>query len=122
MKKLITILALGLITLSLTAQTKVRVIKNKKGTHVNKHRSTRGNIINQAYYSNYSNYSNHNNRRYNRPNNYIWVEGHWKWSRRYNDYIWVDGRWIKRRQGRTWVVGSYNWNNGIKIWINGCWR
>ena len=145
MKKLITILALGLITLGLTAQTRVRVVKNHRGSS----------IVNQVYHSNYSTYSHnkksyshnkksccqnlsyctHNNRGHNRGhnrgynrghnrgyNNHIWVGGHWKWSRRYQDYIWVEGHWVRKRQGCTYIAGSYKLNNGIKIWISGFWR
>ena len=27
--------------------------------------------------------------------NYIWVEGHWKWSDFYREYIWIKGQWIR---------------------------
>ena len=128
MKKLILTLALGFILISLNAQIRVHI-----GT---KHRG----IINQTYHSNYStnrhniipccqnlDYCLHknkrrNNRYNNRNNNSIWVEGHWKWSRRYNDYIWVGGHWLKRRQGRTYITGSYTLRNGINIWVRGFWR
>ena len=41
-----------------------------------------------------------------RPNNirknYIWVEGHWKWSDFYREYIWIKGQWIRERSGHFW--------------------
>ena len=125
MRKIFLTLALGLITLGLSAQIRVYVGNTHRGSS----------IINQVYHSNYStyghniipccqnlNYCVHNNRGQNRYNNYIWVEGHRKYSKRYHDYVWVEGRWIRKRQGRTWIAGSYTLNNGIKVWISGFWR
>ena len=126
MRKIILTLALGLITLGLTAQTRVRVVKNHRGSS----------IVNQVYHSNYSTYGHNikpccqnlsyclhnNNRGHNRYNNHIWVEGYWKWSSRYQDYLWVEGRWVRKRQGRTYITGSYKLNNGIRIWISGFWK
>jgi len=126
MKRIFITLALGLITLGLNAQIKIYVGNTHRG----------GSMINQVYHSNYSthnhniipccqnlNYCVHNNNReHNRYNNYIWVEGYWKWSKTYQDYFWVEGRWIRKRQGRTYIAGSYKLKNGIKIWISGFWR
>ena len=113
MKRIILVLALGLITLGLKAQIKVYIGHTPRG------------IVNQVYQSNYSIHNNrpfYHNRGHHRTHNYIWVEGYWKWSRTYQDYFWVEGRWIRKSQGRTYVAGSYKLINGIRIWVSGFWR
>jgi len=36
------------------------------------------------------------------PNpSYIWIPGHWKWSRRAHNYIWRDGHWAAPRRVRV---------------------
>ena len=60
-----------------------------------------------------------------RPNNirknYIWVEGHWKWSNFYRDYIWIKGQWIRERSGHYWVSGFWEVSLNGFIWIEGYW-
>jgi len=53
--------------------------------------------------------------------NYIWVEGHWKWSSFYRDYIWVKGKWIHQRRGHHWVPGFWEVSLGGFVWIEGYW-
>ena len=53
--------------------------------------------------------------------NYIWVEGHWKWSRFYRDYIWVKGKWIHQRRGYNWQPGFWEAILGGFIWTEGRW-
>ena len=61
-----------------------------------------------------------------RPNrirkNYIWAEGHWKWSDFYGDYIWVKGKWIRQRRGYNWVSGFWEISLNGFIWIEGYWK
>ena len=60
-----------------------------------------------------------------RPNrirrNYIWIEGHWKWSNFYRDYIWIKGKWMHQRRGHHWEPGFWEVSLGGFIWIEGCW-
>ena len=53
--------------------------------------------------------------------NYIWVEGHWKWSDFYREYIWVKGRWIRQRSGHYWVSGFWEVSLNGFIWVEGYW-
>ena len=60
-----------------------------------------------------------------RPNNirknYIWVDGHWKWSGFYREYIWVKGKWIRERNGHYWVSGFWEVSLNGFIWVEGYW-
>ena len=60
-----------------------------------------------------------------RPNrirkNYIWVDGHWKWSDFYGDYIWVQGKWMRQKRGYHWVPGFWEISLDGFIWIDGYW-
>jgi len=60
-----------------------------------------------------------------RPNNirknYIWVDGHWKWSGFYREYIWVKGKWIRERSGHYWVSGFWEVSLNGFIWVEGYW-
>jgi len=53
--------------------------------------------------------------------NYIWAEGHWKWSYFYRDYIWIKGKWIRQRRGHHWVPGFWEVSLGGFVWIEGYW-
>tara|TARA_B110000438_G_C15246443_1_gene407893 strand:- start:89 stop:508 length:420 start_codon:yes stop_codon:yes gene_type:complete len=53
--------------------------------------------------------------------NYIWVEGHWKWSSFYRDYIWIKGKWMHQRRGYHWQPGFWDVILGGFIWTEGCW-
>ena len=35
--------------------------------------------------------------------NYIWVEGHWKWSFRKHRYVWVKGHWKRKKKHHVWI-------------------
>lgn len=39
--------------------------------------------------------------------NKVWVDGHWKWSKRSQNYQWTKGHWVKRRPNNRWVVGKW---------------
>jgi len=54
--------------------------------------------------------------------NYIWIEGHWKWSRRQHQYVWVNGHWEKRRHHKVWVPGHWAVVPGGYRWVPGHWR
>jgi len=60
-----------------------------------------------------------------RPNNirknYIWVEGHWKWSAFYKEYIWIKGQWIRERRGHYWVSGFWEVSLNGFVWVEGYW-
>lgn len=52
---------------------------------------------------------------------YVWVPGHWVWSRQRRTYVWVRGRWIRNRPGwryrnPRWVLRGNNW-----VFISGGW-
>ena len=53
--------------------------------------------------------------------NYIWAEGHWKWSYFYRDYIWIKGKWKRQRRGHHWVPGFWEVSLGGFVWIEGYW-
>ena len=53
--------------------------------------------------------------------NYIWVDGHWKWSNFYRDYIWIKGQWIRERSGHYWVSGFWEVSLNGFIWVEGYW-
>ena len=53
--------------------------------------------------------------------NYIWVEGHWKWSSFYRDYIWIKGKWKRQRRGYHWAPGFWEVSLGGFVWIEGYW-
>ena len=53
--------------------------------------------------------------------NYIWVEGHWKWSSFYRDYIWIKGKWKRKRRGYHWAPGFWKGSLGGFVWIEGYW-
>ena len=53
--------------------------------------------------------------------NYIWAEGHWKWSYFYRDYIWIQGKWIRQRRGYHWNSGFWEVSLGGFVWIEGYW-
>ena len=53
--------------------------------------------------------------------NYIWVEGHWKWSYFHRDYIWIKGKWKRQRRGHHWVPGFWEVSLGGFLWIEGYW-
>ena len=57
----------------------------------------------------------------NNRKNYIWVEGHWKWSNFYRDYIWIKGQWIRERSGYYWVSGFWEVSLNGFIWVEGYW-
>jgi len=53
--------------------------------------------------------------------NYIWVEGHWKWSSFYRDYVWIKGKWIHQRRGYHWQPGFWEVSLNGFIWVEGYW-
>ena len=60
-----------------------------------------------------------------RPNkirkNYLWINGHWKWSWKKNKYIWKKGYWKKKKNSRTWVPGHWKSVPHGFIWVKGYW-
>ena len=53
--------------------------------------------------------------------NYIWVEGHWKWSYFHRDYIWIKGKWKRQRRGYHWIPGFWEVSLDGFVWIDGYW-
>ena len=53
--------------------------------------------------------------------NYIWMEGHWKWSSFYRDYIWIKGKWMHKRRGHHWHPGFWEVSLNGFIWVEGYW-
>ena len=53
--------------------------------------------------------------------NYIWVDGHWKWSAFYREYIWIKGQWMRERSGHYWVSGFWEVSLNGFIWVEGYW-
>ena len=53
--------------------------------------------------------------------NYIWIEGHWKWSYFHRDYIWIKGKWKHQRRGYHWMPGFWEVSLGGFVWIDGYW-
>jgi hypothetical protein len=51
--------------------------------------------------------------------NYVWVEGHWKWTRR--GYVWAPGHWERARKGE-WVPGHWDQTARGYVWVPGHWR
>ena len=40
-------------------------------------------------------------------NGVVWVDGHWKWSRRTRSYVWTKGRWATPPRGKVWIAGKW---------------
>jgi YXWGXW repeat-containing protein len=55
-------------------------------------------------------------------NNYVWVDGYWKWSNRKHKYVWVNGYWAKKRNGRVWIPNHYQKKHGTYVYVPGHWR
>ena len=53
--------------------------------------------------------------------NYIWVEGHWKWSEFYREYIWIKAQWVRERRGHYWVSGFWEVSLNGFVWVEGYW-
>lgn len=52
---------------------------------------------------------------------HIWVNGHWRFSRRLQRDVWVDGRWVVKARHHRWVDGHYERFRGRRTWVPGCW-
>ena len=53
---------------------------------------------------------------------HVWINGHWKWSKKRKEYIWVKGYWLKPKKGRAWVPGHWEKVPGGFKWVPGHWR
>lgn len=53
---------------------------------------------------------------------YVWIDGHWRWSKKKHDYVWVDGHWVKARKGHVWVDGHWADVPGGHKWVPGHWQ
>lgn len=54
--------------------------------------------------------------------NFVWIEGHWKWSKKTNRYIWVGGHWVKKPSSKhRWVPGHWRKAPGGWKFIPGHW-
>lgn len=52
---------------------------------------------------------------------YVWVDGHWVWSKKMKQYVWKEGYWIRPKKGHCWVPGHWaNVPGGVK-WVPGHW-
>lgn len=52
---------------------------------------------------------------------YVWVDGHWRYSKRMNRYVWVDASWIRVKRGHSYVAGHWAAAPGGYKWIPGHW-
>lgn len=52
---------------------------------------------------------------------HIWVNGHWRFSRRLQRDVWVGGRWSVQARHHRWVDGHYERFRGRRTWVPGCW-
>ncbi|BCP51850.1 hypothetical protein K32_04670 [Kaistia sp. 32K] len=50
---------------------------------------------------------------------YVWVPGHWQWSR--GRYVWVSGGWERSRPGWRHRDPQWVWRNGRWVFIQGGW-
>lgn len=52
---------------------------------------------------------------------FVWVKSHWKWVG--NKYEWVDGFYTEKKEGHTWVDGSWGRTNKL-TWVfnDGYWK
>ena len=54
-------------------------------------------------------------------NNYVWVDGHWRWNG--YKYVWVGGHWRKTPRGyKKWHSGRWEKRSRGWIWIEGRWN
>ena len=54
--------------------------------------------------------------------NYVWIEGHWQWSKIKGKYIWKKGHWEKQRKEKVWVSGHWKTTPRGWTWIRGYWK
>lgn len=54
--------------------------------------------------------------------NYVWINGHWKWSFRMGRYVWVKGKWKRKKRYHQWVPGNWKKVSEGYIWIEGYWK
>ncbi|HIE15883.1 MAG TPA: hypothetical protein EYP69_03050 [Bacteroidales bacterium] len=54
---------------------------------------------------------------------HVWIDGHWKWSKKNQKYVWVKGHWEKPpRPGSIWVPGHWVDTQGGYKWVPGHWK
>ena len=53
--------------------------------------------------------------------NYVWIDGHWHWSKKKDKYIWVDAQWIKKKKNKTYVKGHWKKTAFGWKWVPGHW-
>ena len=54
---------------------------------------------------------------------HVWIDGHWKWSKKENKYVWVKGHWVKPdRPGSVWVPGHWADTPKGHKWVPGHWN
>lgn len=52
---------------------------------------------------------------------HIWVNGHWRYSRRLQRDVWVGGTWSVKARHHRWANGHYERFRGNRTWVPGCW-
>lgn len=52
---------------------------------------------------------------------HIWINGHWRFSRRLQRDIWVGGEWAVQARHHRWVDGHYERFGRGRTWVAGCW-
>lgn len=52
---------------------------------------------------------------------HIWVNGHWRYSRRLQRDVWVGGSWAVQTRNHRWTDGHYERFRGRRTWVPGCW-
>ena len=53
---------------------------------------------------------------------YVWIPGHWKWSKKTKAYVWIKGRSVKAKRGHRWVSGHWKSTPNGHKWIPGHWK
>lgn len=52
---------------------------------------------------------------------HVWVDGHWRWSKKAHKYVWIKGHWVKRKRGHKWMPGHWAKTPGGHKWVPGHW-
>ncbi len=53
---------------------------------------------------------------------HVWVDGHWKWSKKRQRYVWVNGQWAKKPRNKSrWISGHWKKVRGGWTYLPGHW-
>ena len=51
--------------------------------------------------------------------NAVWISAHWTWDN--GHWVWSDGHWQKAKSGHKWVAGHWKHTRHGWTWIEGRW-